>query len=131
MLSANLAQRHVCDRRNVPGVPTLDVTEQEPKPGAVRLTLEGELDLATAYAFDRRLLEIEESHPQLIVVDLRQVTMLDSAGLARLVSAQRRARRGGWRLVLVRGGRTVMRVLQTTRLDEMLELTSDPDTLLQ
>ena len=26
--------------------------------------------------------------------------MLDSAGLARLVSAQRRARRGGWKLVL-------------------------------
>ena len=38
--------------------------------------------------------------------------MLDSAGLARLVSAQRRARRGGWRLVLVKGGRIVQRVLQ-------------------
>ena len=95
------------------------------------MTLSGELDLATAYAFDRRLLDVEARKPSLIVVDLRQVTMLDSAGLARLVSAQRRARRGHWRLVLVRGGRTVMRVLQTTRLDEMLELTSDPDRLLQ
>lgn len=112
-------------------MPALDVTEQEPKPGAVRVTLDGELDLATAYAFDRRLLDVEARHPELIVVDLRLVTMLDSAGLARLVSAQRRARRGGWRLVLVRGGRTVMRVLATTRLDEMLELTSDPERLLQ
>lgn len=112
-------------------MPSLDVTEQEPKPGAVRVTLAGELDLATAYAFDRRLLDIEARRPELIVVDLRQVTMLDSAGLARLVSAQRRARKGHWRLVLVRGGRTVMRVLQTTRLDEMLELTSDPERLLQ
>jgi anti-anti-sigma factor len=112
-------------------VPTLEVTEQEPRPGAIRISLTGELDLATAYAFDRRLLEIESHRPSLIVIDLRQVTMLDSAGLARLVSAQRRARKGGWRLVLVRGGRTVMRVLQTTRLDEMLELTSDPERLLQ
>jgi anti-sigma B factor antagonist len=112
-------------------VPTLEVTEQEPVPGAIRVTLEGELDLATAYAFDRRMLEIEAGQPRIVVVDLRSVTMLDSAGLARLVSAQRRARRGGWRLVLVRGGKIVMRVLQTTRLDEMLELTSDPDRLLQ
>jgi anti-anti-sigma factor len=119
------------ESRNVPDVPTLEVTEHEPRPGAVRVTLAGELDLATAYAFDRRLLDIEARQPSLIVVDLRQVTILDSAGLARLVSAQRRARKAHRRLVLVRGGRTVMRVLQTTRLDEMLELTSDPEQLLQ
>ena len=100
-------------------------------PGAVRVTLEGELDLATAYAFDRRLLAIEARQPRSSCVDLRELTMLDSAGLARLVSAQRRARRGGWRLVLVRGGRIVMRVLQTTRLDELLELTNDPDADLR
>ena len=117
-------------RRTVPLVPALEVTEQEPRPGCVRMTLIGELDLASAYAFDRTLLVVEARQPQLICVDLRQVTMLDSAGLARLVSAQRRARRGGWRLVFVRGGRTVMRVLQTTRIDEMLELTSDPEQLL-
>ena len=126
-----LAPRRLPGSRNVPGVPALEVTEQEARPGAVRVTLEGELDLATAYAFDRRLLDVEARKPTLICVDLRKVTMLDSAGLARLVSAQRRARRGGWRLVLVRGGRTVMRILATTRLDEMLELTSDPDRLLQ
>ena len=111
-------------------MPALEVTEQEPRPGVVRVTLTGELDLASAYAFDRRLLAVEARKPTLICVDLRQVTMLDSAGLGRLVSAQRRARRGGWRLVLVRGGRTVMRVLQTTRLDEMLELVSDPEQLM-
>ncbi len=108
----------------------LDVSEQERRPGAVRLTLAGELDLGTAYTFDRRLLEVEAKHPSLVVIDLRAVRMLDSTGLARLVSAQRRARRGGWRLVLVRGGKTVMRVLQSTRLDEVIELTSDPEQLL-
>jgi anti-anti-sigma factor len=60
-----------------------------------------------------------------VVVDLRGVTMLDSAGLGRLVSRTgARARRLA--LVLVRGGRVVARVLQTTRLDEHLEVTREP-----
>ena len=109
---------------------TLDVTETETRPRAIRVSLVGELDLASAYAFDRRLLTIEATVPELIVIDLRKVTMIDSAGLARLVSAQRRARRGGWRLVLVKGNRTIQRVLQMTHLDGLLELTSDADELL-
>jgi anti-anti-sigma factor len=108
---------------------TLDVTETEARPKAIRVTLVGELDLHSAYALDRRLLAIESRQPELVVVDLRKVTMIDSAGLARLVSAQRRSRKGGWRLVLVKGSRTIQRVLQTTGLDEMLEMTSDPDRL--
>ena len=111
--------------------PALEVTEQQPGPGAVRLVLTGELDLGNAYTFDRQMLAVEAGHPELILVDLRGLTMLDSAGLARLVSAQRRARRGGWRLVLVRGGRVIQRVLQTTRLDELLEVTSDPERYLR
>jgi anti-sigma B factor antagonist len=111
--------------------PGLEITEAEAQPGAVRVSLTGELDLANAYAFDRRMLMVEAEQPELIIVDLRGLTMLDSAGLARLVSAQRRARRGHWRLVLVRGGKIIQRVLQTTRLDELLEMTSDPERYLR
>ena len=111
--------------------PGLEITEEAAQPGAVRVSLTGELDLANAYAFDRRMLKVEAEHPELIIVDLRGLTMLDSAGLARLVSAQRRARRGQWRLVLVRGGKIIQRVLQTTRLDVLLEMTSDPEQYLR
>jgi anti-anti-sigma factor len=111
--------------------PGLEITEAEPQPGVVRVTLQGELNLASAYAFDRRMLAVEAQRPELVMVDLRGLTMLDSAGLARVVSAQRRARRGHWRLVLVRGSRIIQRVLQTTRLDELLELTSDPERYLR
>ena len=107
-----------------------DVIEDEPRPRVQRLTLSGELDLATAYAFDRQLLEVEQRGPTLIVVDLRELTMIDSAGLARLVSAQRRARKGGWRLVLVRGGRAIQRVLQTTQLVEHFDIARDMPTAL-
>ncbi|HEX8119997.1 MAG TPA: STAS domain-containing protein [Solirubrobacteraceae bacterium] len=102
-----------------------EVTDEIVRPRVARVTLTGELDLANAYAFDRRLLAIEQTQPKLIVVDLRGLTMLDSAGLARLVSAQRRARRGGWKLVLVRGGRAIQRVLQMTQLDEHFDIARD------
>ena len=104
---------------------TFQVSDEEVRPGVARVTLEGELDIASAYAFDRRLLAIEQRQPRLVVVDLRALTMLDSAGLARLVSAQRRARRGGWKLVLVRGGRVIQRVLQTTQLVEHFDIARD------
>ena len=104
---------------------TFQVSDEEVRPGVARVTLEGELDIASAYAFDRRLLVLEQDRPRLIVVDLRGLTMLDSAGLARLVSAQRRARRGGWKLVLVRGGRAIQRVLQTTQLVEHFDIARD------
>ncbi len=102
-----------------------EVTDEEVRPGVTRVTLAGELDIGSAYAFDRRLLDIEQGRPRLIVVDLRGLTMLDSAGLARLVSAQRRARRGGWKLVLVRGGRAIQRVLQMTQLVDHFDMARD------
>ena len=108
----------------------LELTESEPREGVVKLQLKGELDLQTAYAFDRRVLDAEAKHPRVICVDLGEVTMLDSAGLARLVSAHRRARKGGWRLVIIKGGRAVTRVLQVTRLEEHLEVVRDLDTAL-
>ena len=102
-----------------------EVTDEEVRPGVRRVVLTGELDLASAYGFDRQLLSIEQTQPSLIIVDLRQLTMLDSAGLGRLVSAQRRARRGGWKLVLLRGGRAIQRVLQMTQLNEHFDIVRD------
>jgi anti-anti-sigma factor len=101
------------------------VSDEEVRPHVVRVALQGELDLASAYAFDRRLLAIEQTRPSLIVVDLRELVMLDSAGLARLVSAQRRARKGGWKLVLLRGGKAIQRVLSMTQLNEHFEIARD------
>ena len=106
------------------------ISDEEVRPHVVRVTLQGELDLSSAYAFDRRLLAIEQTQPRLIVVDLRELVMLDSAGLARLVSAQRRARRGGWKLVLVRGGRVSQRVLRMTQLDEHYDIVRDMSNAL-
>jgi anti-sigma B factor antagonist len=112
-------------------MPGFEVVEQEVRPGAFVLALHGELDLATAYAFDRALLDVEARHPQRIVVDLRDLRMLDSAGLARLLAAHRRARRGGWKLVLIRGARIVQAVFAATALTEHLMLVRDVPAALE
>jgi len=98
--------------------------EQLPS-GAVRIALRGELDLLHAYTFDAELRKVEEAAPPCIVLDLRELTFMDSCAMSRLVAAQRRARRAGHRLLLVRGGRAVQRLLALTALDESLEIVGD------
>jgi anti-anti-sigma factor len=58
------------------------------------------------------------------------VTFVDSAGLARIVAARRRAIRDGRRLVVVRGCRAVQRLFALTALDQQFEMVSDPKAAL-
>ena len=69
------------------------LTIEEYEPGAVKFSLRGELDLAHAYTFDEELKRVEAQDPPCVVVDLRDLTFLDSCGLARLLAARKRARR--------------------------------------
>ena len=62
----------------------------------------------------------------MLVVDLRAVGFIDSAGLGVLVAANKRARREGRRLVLVKGPGPVANVLAVTGLDGALETTETP-----
>jgi anti-anti-sigma factor len=104
---------------------------EEAAPGAVLVGLEGELDAASAYTFDAELLRVEERHPRLVILDLRALRFLDSTGLARLLAASRRAARGDWRLVLVRGPNTIQRVLALTGLADRFDLVGEPDAALR
>jgi anti-sigma B factor antagonist len=93
--------------------------------GAVRIALRGELDLNHAYSFDEELRAVEGGRPPCIVLDLRELTFMDSCGLGRLLAARRRARRAGRRLVLVRGGRAISALLAMTGMDEAFEIVGD------
>jgi anti-sigma B factor antagonist len=93
--------------------------------GAVRVALRGELDLNYAYSFDEELRDVEDAQPPCIVLDLRELTFMDSCGMGRLVAARRRARRAGRRLVLVRGGRAVQYLLALTGGEEAFEIVGD------
>ena len=100
----------------------LALTIETLKDDAVKIALRGELDLEHAYTFDEELKRVEALEPPCICLDLRELTFLDSCGLARLVAARRRAMKVGRRLVLVRGPAAVQRVFQLTAVDEAFEI---------
>jgi anti-sigma B factor antagonist len=110
-------------------VPHFEMTA-EPFADGVRVEIAGELDLVCAYTFDARLREIEAEGPGLVVLDLRRLTFVDSAGIGRIVAAHLRARRARRRLVMVRVSRTVQRVLTLTALDTVFEMVSEPEAVL-
>jgi len=97
--------------------------------GSVRIALRGELDLAHAYTFDEELRRVEDARPECVVIDLRELTFMDSCGLARLLAARRRARKLGHRLVLVRGPAAVQRLFALSAVDEAFEIVNKPDAV--
>jgi anti-sigma B factor antagonist len=99
-------------------------------PGVVCIELQGELDLSRAYDFDRAVQAAERPDVQTVVVDLREVTFLDSAGVARIIAARRRAERAGRRFAIVRGSRAVERLIKLTALDQQIEVVDDPHGVL-
>jgi anti-anti-sigma factor len=111
-------------------VTPLDLCIEELRPGCFSASLHGELDSANAYVVDAQLRRVEDHAPTLLMIDLRGLAFLDSTGLARLLAANRRAQRGGWRLVLVRGCAAVQRVLALSGVRERFEIVSTPDAAL-
>lgn len=94
--------------------------------GGLSVALSGELDLSTldqlTDALDRSL----DGTPELVVLDLRELTFLDSSGLRVMLGLHARLHDAGGRLVLVRGPRRVHRVLELTRATEELDIVVDP-----
>ena len=81
----------------------LGITIESLAPDTVCVSLSGELDFSRAYTFDEEIRRLESQKPDQIVLDLRKLNFIDSAGLGRVLAVQRRATRAGRRLVVVRG----------------------------
>jgi anti-sigma B factor antagonist len=92
---------------------------------AIRVVVEGELAGSSAYTLDAELLKLEASRPCWLLLDLSALGFIDSAGLARLLAAHRRAKRDGRRLTVVEGTGAVRRLIALTALDQTLEVFAD------
>ncbi len=96
------------------------------------IELRGELDMATvpqvAEALDE--LDPEADGVRHVVLDLRQVTFMDSAGLHELIARNERARSSRHNLAVVRGPGAVERLLTVSGVDARLVLVDDPDDLV-
>jgi len=109
---------------------TLGITIESLAADTVCVSLSGMLDFARAYTFDEEMRRLESQRPESIVLDLRKLNFLDSAGLGRVLAVQRRAKRDGRRLVVVRGCRAVERLFALAALDTRLDMVSDPRAAL-
>ncbi len=82
--------------------------------GEVLLAPQGALDLAAVDALERHVLDLRRAGVHHVVLDLRDLDLLDSAGLALLLSLRNEAVRHGHRLELVPGPRRVQRTFELT-----------------
>lgn len=85
--------------------------------GVLRITLAGELDLASAAEVEPVL---REAGAEQRLLDLRDLTFMDSSGLRLILSAHAAARRDGRSLAIVPGPPAVQRVFQICGVEDEL-----------
>ncbi|MGX6607016.1 STAS domain-containing protein [Micromonosporaceae bacterium Da 78-11] len=90
-------------------------------PGSVRITVAGEIDLATTEELQAGLLHVLVTRvPHHIEVDLTRVTFMDCRGLTVFVIASQTAARTGCRLHITNPQSIVRRILEITGLISIL-----------
>jgi len=82
----------------------------------------GEIDLNSSPAFQQELLKLLDRRPEKIVINLSEVSYMDSSGVASLVKLLSRARRGQTSLYLVGLTDRVRGVFEITRLDSVFDI---------
>ncbi len=92
--------------------------------------LSGEVDLYTAPRFKEDLVGLIESGVEAIVIDLSQVTFIDSTALGVIIGGVKRLRERDGRLMIVAGSRPVVRILDITGLDKVLTVFDTRDEAL-
>jgi anti-sigma B factor antagonist len=86
------------------------------------LKLDGELDVATAPALEEAMASAFGADPSSMVVDLTDLTFLDSTGIRVLVTAGRVAEGTGCAIVLMAPTAPVLRALRLTGVDRLLAI---------
>ena len=94
--------------------------------GIACVSVAGELDIASAPGLER-ILRRTELGARLLVLDLHDLTFMDSAGLRLLVATNDRAQQTGCRLVVVPGPPQVQRLLALSPVADELEVAEPGD----
>jgi len=95
--------------------------EMQPEHGRVTvLAPRGRLDMASAPAFREQVKQLIESGTIRLVVDLGEVSFVDSSGLGAVIGGLKVARQAGGDLRVARANQQVMLVLDLTSLNRVL-----------
>ncbi|MFN2611984.1 MAG: STAS domain-containing protein [Solirubrobacterales bacterium] len=92
------------------------------------LVLRGELDLATVSLAEQAVARLGPE-AETLVLDLRQLTFIDSSGLKMILGTAENWNGGPRRLFVVRGPAQVERVLELTGAAERLTMVEDPSSI--
>lgn len=94
------------------------------------MTVEGEIDLATADRLASALEEVRSNGPGNLVVDLSKSPFMDSTGLKTLVLANRRFAEDGRELVLAVHGGPISRLIDVSGVDTTIRVVAEPGDVL-
>jgi anti-sigma B factor antagonist len=106
---------------------SFEVTEPE-QHGVPVLNVRGEIDVSTSPNFQEALAELISRPPRLWIVNMADVSFIDSTGLGVLVGAVRDMRAAGGDLRLVVTQPQILKLLELTGLDKVFEIVSDAVT---
>jgi anti-sigma B factor antagonist len=95
------------------------------QPGPAVLRAQGEIDVASAPEFHDALSGLIAESPAVLIVDMSDVSFIDSTGLGVLVSAEKQMRAEGSGLRLVVTHPQITRLLELTGLDEVFTVVSN------
>jgi anti-sigma B factor antagonist len=96
---------------------------------AIVISVEGELDLASAPQLEEAMARAERAGASQLVVDLGRLKFIDMAGVRVLIAAHRRAEEADRRLLLVDVPTQIWRVMALARVDDLLPLAGGPEAL--
>ena len=86
----------------------------------------GELDIATTPELEQALTEATAGADGEIVLDLRELTFMDSTGLRALAQANQKTQQAGTTLSIWRGPHQIERVLEISGLGPLLPIADAP-----
>jgi anti-anti-sigma factor len=91
-----------------------EVRREDVASGVTVLTPSEELDLSSVPRLEAAISDALESGSEQLVLDLSQLTFLDSSGLRLFLILSRRARSEGWQLTLARPSEPVETLFEIT-----------------
>jgi anti-anti-sigma factor len=100
-----------------------DPTARKDRPDV--LPLKGEIDLHVSPSVAASLNAMIEKKPRRLVVDLSDVTYIDSAGLAALIQAMQKVEGYGGKFLLAGLQETVRSIFEISRLDQVFQIFPD------
>ncbi len=111
-------------------MPTNLTISFEEKPKYTTVRLEGRLDAATTPALEQKLSKLFSLEQQSVIIDFSKVDYLSSAGLRLLLSATKKIKARGGKLVFCSMGDEVMEIVKMAGFERILTICSNEQEAL-